>query len=123
MPPSEPDSQTTETSPTATAPVPRGFRCERPAPATEWIWPCFSYFEVTTVDHEWIMKRSGKRKLVDGDVRCIHVDDNTKDLATQTATANMRSHLAKHGIIPPSTTESLAPSQKQPSAGWGWPNL
>jgi hypothetical protein len=117
--PSEPDTQTTETSPAAAVPAPRGFRRERPAPATEWIW---SYFEVTTVDREWTVKRTGKRKLFDRDIRCAYVDENTNvrctwettDSARQTATANMKSHLAKHGINPPAT-ENPAPSQKQPS--------
>jgi hypothetical protein len=72
--PSEPDTQITETSPTAAVPAPCGFRRERPAPATEWIW---SYFEVTTVDREWTVKRTGKRKLFGRDIRCVYVDEYT----------------------------------------------
>jgi hypothetical protein len=71
--PSEPDTQTTETSPTAVVPAPCGFYRERPAPATEWIW---SYFEFTTVGREWTVKRTGKRKLFDRDIRCVYVDEN-----------------------------------------------
>jgi hypothetical protein len=109
-------------TPATGAPVPFGFRRrrERPAPVTEWIWP---YFEVTTIDHEWIVKRTGKRKLTDRDIRCIYVDDKTgvrcnwetTDSARQSATANMKSHLAKHGIVLPSTVATPAPSQKQSS--------
>ena len=46
----------------------------RPALATEWVWP---YFEVTTVEHEWIVKRTGKRRIVDRDICCAYVDEKT----------------------------------------------
>ncbi|KAK9346385.1 hypothetical protein V1522DRAFT_405029 [Lipomyces starkeyi] len=31
---------------------------QRPAPITEWLW---AYFETTTVDKEWIVKKTKKR--------------------------------------------------------------
>jgi len=46
----------------------------RPALATEWVWP---YFEVTTVEREWIVKRTGKRRIVDRDICCVYVDEKT----------------------------------------------
>ncbi|KAN0068028.1 hypothetical protein V8E54_013956 [Elaphomyces granulatus] len=46
----------------------------RPALATQWVWP---YFEVTTVEHEWIVKRTGKRRIVDRDICCAYVDEKT----------------------------------------------
>lgn len=46
----------------------------RPALATEWVWP---YFEVTTVEREWIVKRTGKRRIVDRDICCAYVDEKT----------------------------------------------
>jgi hypothetical protein len=93
-------------------------RRERPAPATEWVWP---YFEVTTIEREWIVKRTGKRRLFDKDICCAYVDEKTKtrcdwkttDAARQIATANMKNHLAKHGILPPSTTIGLAQPSPQ----------
>ncbi|KAN0073287.1 hypothetical protein V8E54_008507 [Elaphomyces granulatus] len=45
-----------------------------PALATEWVWP---YFEVTTVEREWIVKRTGKRRIVDRDICCAYVDEKT----------------------------------------------
>ena len=46
----------------------------RPALATEWVWP---YFVVTTVEREWIVKRTGKRRIVDRDICCAYVDEKT----------------------------------------------
>jgi hypothetical protein len=47
---------------------------QRPALATEWVWP---YFEVTMVEREWIVKRTGKRRIVDRDICCAYVDEKT----------------------------------------------
>ncbi|KAN0070984.1 Ribonuclease H-like domain containing protein [Elaphomyces granulatus] len=96
-------------------------RRERPALATEWVWP---YFEATTVEREWIVKRTGKRRIVDRDICCAYVDEKTgtkcdwktTDSVRQTATSNMKNHLAKHGILPPSKIVGLSqPSQQKPS--------
>jgi hypothetical protein len=96
-------------------------RRERPAPATEWVWP---YFKVTTVEREWIVKRTGKRRIVDRDICCAYVDEKTgtkcdwktTDSVRQTATSNMKNHLTKHGILSPSTNVGLSqPSQQKPS--------
>jgi hypothetical protein len=81
----------------------------RPAPATEWLW---AYFETTIIDREWIVKKTNKRKLSDRDIHCAYVDDktgtrcgwNTSDSLRQTSTSNMKNHLAKHSIYPPSVT-------------------
>src|SRR5487761_430988 len=40
----------------------------RPALATEWVWP---YFVVTTVEREWIVKRTGKRRIVDRGILAV----------------------------------------------------
>ena len=45
-----------------------------PALATVWVWP---YFEVTTVEREWIVKGTGKRRIVDRDICCAYVDEKT----------------------------------------------
>lgn len=114
----------TESCPTpsrssSAVPKSHGFnkRRERPAPVTEWIWP---YFEVTVVSREWVVKRTGKRKITDRDIRCTYTNETTgikcdwktTDSARQTATSNMKSHLARHGIFPP-TVAAPAPSQQQ----------
>lgn len=82
---------------------------QRPAPATEWLW---AYFDTTAVDREWVVKKTNKRKLMDRDIRCTYVDDKTGmqcgwktiDSSRQTLTSNMKNHLAKHSIYPPSGT-------------------
>ncbi|KAK9310900.1 hypothetical protein V1524DRAFT_412263, partial [Lipomyces starkeyi] len=38
---------------------------QRPAPVTEWLW---AYFETTTVDKEWIVKKTNKRRLTDREI-------------------------------------------------------
>ncbi|KAJ8098568.1 hypothetical protein POJ06DRAFT_257381 [Lipomyces tetrasporus] len=47
---------------------------KRPAPATEWIW---QYFETMEFNHEWIMRRTNKRRPVDREIRCIHIHEHT----------------------------------------------
>ncbi|KAK9341916.1 hypothetical protein V1522DRAFT_359054, partial [Lipomyces starkeyi] len=46
----------------------------RPAPATEWLW---AHFETTTVDKEWTVKKTNKRRLTDREIRCAYIDDKT----------------------------------------------
>jgi hypothetical protein len=90
----------------------------RPAPVTNWMW---SYFEVTNVTREWVVKRTKRRELIDRDIRCIYVDNQTgiqclwktSDSLRQTSTTNMQRHLEKHSIFPPSDTASL--KKPQPS--------
>jgi hypothetical protein len=94
---------------------------QRPAPATEWLW---AYFDTNVIDREWVVKKTNKRKLVDRDIRCAYVDDKTgvqcgwktTDSSRQTSTSNMKNHLAKHSIYPPSGTDSdaLVEKKKQP---------
>jgi hypothetical protein len=96
-------------------------RRERPAPTTGWLW---RHFEVTTVEREWIVNKTGKRRLTDRDIRCVYVDEitgircnwKTADSARQTATANMKGHLARHGIHPPSATATPTPSTNRQSS-------
>ncbi|KAJ6038636.1 hypothetical protein N7460_007353 [Penicillium canescens] len=91
--------------------------CKRPAPATEWIW---GYFETTAIDCPWVIKRTNKRRLVDREIRCMHVDEktgtrcdwHTSDSQRQNTTSNMKTHLAKHGIYCP--TSSIQPAKKGP---------
>jgi hypothetical protein len=47
---------------------------QRPAPATEWIW---AYFEAEAVDRPWFIKKTNKRRLVDREICCMHVDNKT----------------------------------------------
>ncbi|OQD74711.1 hypothetical protein PENANT_c169G04600 [Penicillium antarcticum] len=55
-------------------------RCsKRPAPATEWIW---GYFEATDVDCPWVIKRTNKRRLVDREICCMHVDEKMEHAVT-----------------------------------------
>lgn len=93
-------------------------RCsKRPAPATEWIW---GYFETTAVDCPWVIKRTNKRRLVDREICCMHVDEktgircdwHTSDSQRQNTTSNMRTHLAKNGIDCP--ISSIQPAKKGP---------
>ncbi|KAK9369639.1 hypothetical protein V1509DRAFT_618662, partial [Lipomyces kononenkoae] len=82
------------------------FRQVRPAPVTEWLW---AYFETTTIDKEWIVKKSNKRRLTDREIRCAYIDNKTHtqcgwrtmDSLRQNSTSNMKTHLAKHSIYPP----------------------
>ncbi|KAJ5300165.1 hypothetical protein N7508_007408 [Penicillium antarcticum] len=91
--------------------------CKRPAPATEWIW---GYFETTVVDCPWVIKRTNKRRLVDREICCTHVDEktgtrcdwHTSDSQRQNTTSNMKTHLAKHDIYCP--TSSIEPPKKGP---------
>ncbi|KAK9319411.1 hypothetical protein V1517DRAFT_310758 [Lipomyces orientalis] len=46
----------------------------RPAPAIEWLW---AYLETTTVDKEWTVKKTNKRRLTDREIRCAYIDDKT----------------------------------------------
>ncbi|KAK9260725.1 hypothetical protein V1519DRAFT_447711 [Lipomyces tetrasporus] len=46
----------------------------RPAPVTEWLW---AYFETMTVDKEWTVKKTNKRRLTDREIRCAYIDDKT----------------------------------------------
>ncbi|KAJ5742343.1 hypothetical protein N7533_011752 [Penicillium manginii] len=94
------------------------FQCsKRPAPATEWIW---GYFETTAVDCPWVIKRTNKRRLVDREICCMHVDEktgtrcdwHTSDSQRQNTTSNMKTHLVKHGIYCP--TSSIQPAKKGP---------
>jgi hypothetical protein len=90
---------------------------QRLAPATEWIW---AYFETTAVDRPWFIKKTNKRKLVDREIRCLHVDKKTgircewqtSDSQRQNTTSNMKTHLAKHDIYAP--TSNVQPAKKQP---------
>ncbi|KAJ5109977.1 hypothetical protein N7532_002622 [Penicillium argentinense] len=89
---------------------------KRPAPATEWIW---GYFETTAIDRPWVIKRTSKRRLVDREIRCTHVDEKsgtrcdwqTSDSQRQNTTSNMKTHLAKHGIYCPAS--SIQPAKKE----------
>lgn len=91
--------------------------CKRPAPATEWIW---GYLETTAVDCPWVIKRTNKRRLVDREICCMHVDKkagtrcdwHTSDSQRQNTTSNMKTHLAKHGIYCP--TSSIQQVKKGP---------
>ncbi|KAJ6125923.1 hypothetical protein N7471_010416 [Penicillium samsonianum] len=91
--------------------------CKRPAPATEWIW---EYFETTAVDCPWVIKRTNKRRLVDREICCMHVDEktgtrcdwHTSGSQRQNTTSNMKTHLAKHDIYCP--TSSIQPAKKGP---------
>jgi hypothetical protein len=90
---------------------------QRPAPATEWVWP---YFETAAVDRPWFMKKTNKRRLIDREIRCMHIDEKTgircgwqtSDSQRQTTTSNMKTHLAKHGIYPP--TSDVQSAKKRP---------
>jgi hypothetical protein len=87
-----------------------------PAPATAWIW---AYFETAAVDRSWFIKKTNKKRLVDREIRCMHIDEKTgircgwqtSDSQRQNTTSNMKTHLAKHGIYPP--TSDLQPAMKQ----------
>ncbi|KAK9318784.1 hypothetical protein V1517DRAFT_234819, partial [Lipomyces orientalis] len=94
-----------------------GHHRQRPAPVTEWIW---AYFETTVVNRPWSIKKTNKRRLIDREIRCIHIDEKTGircgwqtlDSLRQNTTSNMKTHLAKHDIYPP--TSDVQPAKKRP---------
>ncbi|KAK9349958.1 hypothetical protein V1523DRAFT_328702, partial [Lipomyces doorenjongii] len=81
-------------------------RHKRAGPATEWMW---AYFETT--------------EIIDRDIRCIYIDEQTgirchrktTDSARQTSTSNMARHLQKHSIYPPDSSAEASGTNKQPS--------
>ncbi|KAK9259603.1 hypothetical protein V1519DRAFT_407436, partial [Lipomyces tetrasporus] len=97
----------------------------RPAPVTEWLW---AYFETTTVNKEWIVKKTNKRRLTDSEIRCAYIDDKTgaqcgwrtTDSLRQYSTSNMKIHLAKHSIYPPGTEDRNSGEKQQISVVSLW---
>jgi hypothetical protein len=83
-----------------------------------------AYFDTNVIDRGRVVKETNKRKLVDRDILCAYVDVKTgiqcgwktTDSSRQISTSNMKNHLAKHSIYPPSGTDSdaLAEKRKQP---------
>ncbi|KAK9250695.1 hypothetical protein V1507DRAFT_466805 [Lipomyces tetrasporus] len=47
---------------------------KRAAPGTEWMW---AYFETPEYNRPWIMKRTKSRRLIDRDIRCIYIDEQS----------------------------------------------
>ncbi|KAK9318911.1 hypothetical protein V1517DRAFT_334249 [Lipomyces orientalis] len=95
-------------------------RHKRAGPATEWMW---AYFETTEYNRPWIMKRTKSKRIIEGDIRCIYIDEHTgirchwktTDSARQTSTSNMARHLQKHSIYPPDSIAEASGTNKQPS--------
>ena len=83
-------------------------RVQRPARATEWIW---GYFETTAIDRPWVIKRTNKRRLVNREICCTHINKKTgircnwqtSDSQRQNTTSNIKTHLARHSIFCPTS--------------------
>ncbi|KAK9371483.1 uncharacterized protein V1513DRAFT_455619 [Lipomyces chichibuensis] len=62
----------------STSPAPlqeplRNARISEPK-STKWPW---TYFEISEFENPWIVKKSNKRKLIDREIRCAVLDDET----------------------------------------------
>ncbi|KAK9426871.1 hypothetical protein V1505DRAFT_144413 [Lipomyces doorenjongii] len=83
----------------------------------------WAYFETTEYNRPWIMKRTKSKRIIDRDIRCIYIDEQTgirchrktTDSARQTSTSNMARHLQKHSIYPPDSSAEASGTNKQPS--------
>ncbi|KAK9326393.1 hypothetical protein V1517DRAFT_349850 [Lipomyces orientalis] len=79
--------------------------------STNWPW---TYFEVSEFENPWIVKKSNRRKLIDREIRCAVLDNETgekcgwktTDSKRQGSTGNMIDHLRKqHSIDSPNRPE------------------
>ncbi|KAK9426881.1 hypothetical protein V1505DRAFT_382080, partial [Lipomyces doorenjongii] len=70
--------------------------------STKWPW---TYFEISEFENPWIVKKNNKRKLIDREIRCAVLGNETGEKST-TSTSNMIDHLRKqHSIDSPAKPE------------------